>query len=76
MRTRNSWRNQDILFRALFKPADPPPAPRREPVPTVDSIQARLAEPFLSRRERMRLTRELAHARAVAAVRARLALEP
>ena len=25
MRTRNSWRNQDILFRALFKPADPPP---------------------------------------------------
>lgn len=38
MRTRRSWRNQDRLFKALFKPEEQPVA--TVPVPTDAEIEA------------------------------------
>ena len=47
MRTRRSWRNQDRLFKALFKPAEQPVAV--VPVPTDAEIDAMYWIPKTSR---------------------------
>lgn len=73
MRTRRSWRNQDRLFAALFKP---PEAPRPAGAPdTVAALERELAAPLLGRRMRADLEKRLAKARAVESVRAALASE-
>jgi len=69
MRTRRSPRNQDILFRALFKP---PSAKVAEPTDRVSVLKEQLSYPFMSSRTRAMLLRDLAreearvHARRVA----------
>lgn len=65
MRTRNSWRNQNILFRELF-------APKAEPRETLDEVaraERMLLAPVNARTRRM-LERDLAAAKHRRAVRA------
>jgi len=58
MKTRRSWRNQDILFRQLFKPPAAAPVPIRPKTDEeIDAI------PFLSKRTRAAMKREAARAR-------------
>jgi hypothetical protein len=47
MRTRRSWRNQDRLFKALFKPEEQPVAVA--PIPTDAEIDAMFWIPKTSR---------------------------
>lgn len=49
MRTRRSWRNQDRLFKALFKPEAKPVAAVPVPVPTDAEIDAMWWVPKTSR---------------------------
>jgi hypothetical protein len=56
MKTRRSWRNQNKLFKDLFKPAEAkPPAP----VDAVERLQIILADPFLNKRVRADYQRQL-----------------
>lgn len=65
MRTRRSPRNQEILFRALFKTPDAPKV-ERDPLAPIEPW------PFMSPRAKRELEREnmrLAHKRAIRAAR-------
>lgn len=68
MRTRRSPRNQEILFRELFKSADQPPVPAPTPILTDEEIDAMWWIPRTSRslmkRDAARARQRLAYARA------------
>ena len=56
MRTRRSPRNQDILFRSLFKPEPVAHQPHIDPI---ERIKKHLQSPFLSKTSRSMFQREL-----------------
>ncbi len=66
MRTRRSPRNQDILFRSLFKPEPVKQQPQIDPI---ERMKKHLQCPFLSKTSRSMFQRELANLEARQRVR-------
>lgn len=69
MRTRRSPRNQERLWRLLGKALLGPTPPKAEPIDAIAVAERALATPFVGRRTRQMLKRDLARAKAAKARR-------